>query len=143
MASLSSHLVTQLDQVRREGLFKPERVLLSAQGPSVTVAQPAGVTWRIRTARHVRDAEGHCASALRRVATTLPIGRVSTTDVLGVGGPGPSEATSTCPPEQAATRNASSNAATAIRMPLGRPWHGDGSRLPAGRYTRHPSWLRG
>ena len=42
MASLSSHLAAQLDQVRREGLFKPERILLSPQGPSVTVAPPAG-----------------------------------------------------------------------------------------------------
>src|SRR5258706_11173061 len=42
MPSLSSHLAAELDQVRREGLFKPERILLSPQGPSVTVAPPAG-----------------------------------------------------------------------------------------------------
>jgi glycine C-acetyltransferase len=38
MASLASHLTAQLDEIRREGLFKPERILLSPQGPSITVA---------------------------------------------------------------------------------------------------------
>src|SRR5262249_44457127 len=42
MASLSSHLAAHLAQVRREGLFKPERVLPPPQGPSVTAAPPAG-----------------------------------------------------------------------------------------------------
>ena len=51
MANLSSHIATQLDQVRREGLFKPERILLSPQGPSVTVAQPAGRAPPRRTPR--------------------------------------------------------------------------------------------
>jgi glycine C-acetyltransferase len=41
MASLASHLTAQLDEIRREGLFKPERILLSPQGPSIAVAGAA------------------------------------------------------------------------------------------------------
>jgi glycine C-acetyltransferase len=37
VTSLNQHLAAEIDTIRREGLFKPERTLLSPQGPAVTV----------------------------------------------------------------------------------------------------------
>jgi glycine C-acetyltransferase len=42
VASLGEHLARQIEEIRREGLFKPERILLSPQGPAVTVAGAEG-----------------------------------------------------------------------------------------------------
>jgi len=81
MASLSSHLAAQLDQVRREGLFKPERILLSPQGPSVTVAPlmtaPLGsVTVPSSEARSV------CASAIVPKRTCASTNRNTSANVF-------------------------------------------------------------
>src|SRR5512146_3343705 len=37
LGSLQTHLVSQLDAIRAEGLWKDERLLASAQGPRITV----------------------------------------------------------------------------------------------------------
>ncbi|MBX6321239.1 MAG: glycine C-acetyltransferase, partial [Rhodospirillaceae bacterium] len=42
MQSLPDRLSAQLDEIAREGLRKDERVLLSPQGPAVTIAAPDG-----------------------------------------------------------------------------------------------------